>query len=43
MHVVWIETDRQDWLPPEVQVPTCKPTYSVQSISGLIPLLERLE
>src|ERR1043166_6004668 len=26
MHVVWIETQRQDWLPPEVQQPTCKPT-----------------
>jgi len=41
MHVVWIETERQDWLPPEVQQPTCKPTYTVPSISGVISLLER--
>jgi len=41
MHVVWIETERQDWLPPEVQQPTCKPTYTVPSISGVIGLLER--
>jgi putative hydrolase of the HAD superfamily len=42
MHVVWIETERQDWMPPEVQAPTCKPTYTVRSISELIPLLENL-
>jgi putative hydrolase of the HAD superfamily len=41
MHVAWIETERQDWLPPEVQQPTCKPTYTVPSISGLITLLEK--
>ena len=42
MDVVWIETERQDWMPPEVQVPTCKPTYTVRSISEVIPLLQGL-
>jgi len=41
MDVVWIETERQDWLPPEVQPPACKPTYSVRSISEVIELLEK--
>jgi putative hydrolase of the HAD superfamily len=41
MDVVWIETERQDWLPPEVQVPTCKPTYTVRLISEVIDLLEK--
>ena len=41
MHVVWIETERQDWLPPEVQIPACKPTYTVRVISELIDLLEK--
>ena len=38
MHVAWIETDRQDWTPPEIQVPACKPTYTVRIISELIDL-----
>jgi HAD superfamily hydrolase (TIGR01509 family) len=41
MHVAWIETERQDWLPPEVQLPGCKPTYTVRVISEVIDLLER--
>ena len=41
MDVVWIETERQDWLPPEVQVPSCKPTYTVRLISEVIDLLEK--
>jgi hypothetical protein len=41
MDVVWIETERQDWLPPEVRVPECKPTYTVRVISDLIDLLEK--
>ena len=41
MHVVWIETKRQDWLPPEMQLPACKPTYTVQTISEIIDLLEK--
>jgi len=41
MHVVWIETERQDWLPPEVQLPAWKPTYTVRVISELIDLLEK--
>jgi putative hydrolase of the HAD superfamily len=40
MRVVWIETERQDLLPPEVQLPECKPTYTVRVISELIDLLE---
>jgi putative hydrolase of the HAD superfamily len=43
MDVVWIETERQDWLPPEVQVPECKPTYTVRVISDVIALLEKQE
>jgi HAD superfamily hydrolase (TIGR01509 family) len=42
MDVVWIETQRQDWMPPEVRVPACKPTYTVQSILEVIKLLESL-
>jgi len=41
MHVAWIETERQDWSPPEVQLPACKPTYTVRVISELIELLEK--
>jgi FMN phosphatase YigB (HAD superfamily) len=41
MHVVWIETEHQDWLPPEVQLPSCKPTYTVRIISEIIDLLEK--
>jgi FMN phosphatase YigB (HAD superfamily) len=41
MDVVWIETERQDWLPPEVKQPTCKPTYTVRLISEVIDLLEQ--
>jgi HAD superfamily hydrolase (TIGR01509 family) len=39
MHVAWIETERQDWLPPEVQQPACKPTYTVRVITELMDLL----
>ena len=39
MDVVWIRTERQDWSPPDVSIQTCKPTFIVQSISELIPLL----
>ena len=42
MHVVWIETERQDWLPPEVQLQGGKPTYTVRLISEVIHLLERM-
>lgn len=41
MQVAWIETQRQDWLPPEAQLPTCEPTYTVRVITDLIDLLER--
>jgi HAD superfamily hydrolase (TIGR01549 family) len=41
MHVAWIETERQDWSPPEVQLLTCKPTYTFRVISELIELLEK--
>ena len=41
MDVVWIETERQDWLPPEVQASSCKPTYTVRLISEIIDLLEK--
>ena len=41
MHVAWIETETQDWLPPEVQLPACKPTYTVRVISELIDVLEK--
>jgi len=40
MHVAWIETERQDWSPPEVQLPAFKPTYTVRVISEVIELLE---
>src|SRR5262245_62460769 len=40
MHVAWIDTAQQDWLPPEVQLPTCKPTYSLRAITELSGLLE---
>src|SRR5438128_8777504 len=39
MEVVWIRTERQDWSPPEVAIHTCKPTYTVKSISEIISLL----
>lgn len=41
MHVVWIETERQDTLPPEIQLPACAPTYTVRLLSDVIELLER--
>jgi len=41
MDVVWIQTERQDWSPPEVAINTCKPTYTVHSISELMSLLEK--
>jgi len=41
MHVAWIETKTQDWLPEEVQVPVYQPTYTVRLISDLIGLLEK--
>ena len=41
MDVVWIQTQRQDWSPPEVAINTCKPTYTVHSISELMSLLEK--
>jgi putative hydrolase of the HAD superfamily len=44
MDVVWIETPRQDtlaWLPPGVEKHMCEPTYTVRSISELVPLLEK--
>jgi len=40
MDVVWIQTERQDWSPPELAIHPCKPTYTVRSISELIRLLE---
>ena len=43
MDVVWIESPRQDtlaWLPAGVGEHMCKPTYTVRSISELVPLLE---
>ena len=43
MDVVWIETPRQDslaWLPSGIEEAMCKPTYTVRSISELVPLLE---
>jgi len=42
MDVVWIQTERQDWSPPEVALHTCTPTYTVESILELITLLESL-
>jgi FMN phosphatase YigB (HAD superfamily) len=39
MHVVWVETERQDWMPPEVQLPACTPTYRVRLLSDVIELL----
>jgi putative hydrolase of the HAD superfamily len=41
MDVVWIETERQDWLVPEGERPEYKPTFTVQSISQVIELLEK--
>jgi len=41
MDVVWIETERQDWSPPEVQLPSWKPTYTVRVISDVMELLEK--
>jgi putative hydrolase of the HAD superfamily len=44
MDVVWIETPRQDtlaWLPPGVEKHMCEPTYTVRSLSELVPLLEK--
>ena len=41
MDVVWIQTERQGWSPPEVAINTCKPTYTVHSISELMSLLEK--
>jgi putative hydrolase of the HAD superfamily len=41
MDVVWIETERQDWLPPEIQTPNCKPTYTVRRMPEIIDLLEK--
>jgi putative hydrolase of the HAD superfamily len=44
MDVVWIETPRQDtlaWLPAGVEKHMCEPTYTVRSISELVPLLEK--
>jgi len=44
MDVVWIETPRQDtlaWLPPGVEKHMCEPTYTIRSISELVPLLEK--
>ncbi len=40
MDVVWVETERQDWLPPEIAVPACKPTYTVRVLSDVIGFLE---
>ena len=40
MDVAWIETERQDWLPPETKLPACKPTYTVRLITDIIGLLE---
>jgi putative hydrolase of the HAD superfamily len=40
MDVVWVETARQDWLPPEIVVPACKPTYTVRVLSDVIGFLE---
>jgi putative hydrolase of the HAD superfamily len=40
MHAAWIETERQDYLPPEAQPPACRPTYTLQMISDLKNLLE---
>ncbi len=39
MHVAWIETERQDWLRPEAQLPPFKPTYTIRVITDLIDLL----
>jgi putative hydrolase of the HAD superfamily len=43
MHVAWIETQRQDWLPPETQMGECEPTYTVRVITELIDLLHSQE
>ena len=39
MHGVWVETERQDWMPPEVQLPACTPTHTVRLLSDVIELL----
>jgi putative hydrolase of the HAD superfamily len=41
MDVVWVETERQDWLPPGMALPDCKPTYTVRLLSDIIRLLGR--
>src|SRR5579883_775854 len=40
MDVVWVETERQDWMPPEVAGPACKPTYTVRLLSDITGLLD---
>lgn len=40
MDAVWVETERQDWIPPEIGVRECKPTYTVRRLSDIIELLE---
>jgi putative hydrolase of the HAD superfamily len=40
MHVAWIETERQDWLRPEITASECPPTYTVRVLTELIDLLE---
>jgi putative hydrolase of the HAD superfamily len=40
MDVVWVETERQDGLPPGMELPPCKPTYTVRLLSDVIALLE---
>src|SRR6516162_6989983 len=39
MDVAWVETERQDWMPPEVQVPDRTPTYTIRLLSDVIELL----
>jgi len=39
--VVWVETARQDWMPPEITGPACKPTYTVRVLSDIADLLEK--
>jgi putative hydrolase of the HAD superfamily len=41
MHVAWIETERQDWMPPEAQDAASRPTYTLRVISDIIGLLEK--
>ena len=40
MDVVWVETERQVSMPPEVGALECKPTYIVRQLSDVIDLLE---